>query len=77
VSAAGEMVCREVYLRHTSTDGQRHVVQHRVWDADRFIASQARAAQALNDAVKGDGKRLAKAEQITREQYLSEREARR
>jgi hypothetical protein len=71
-----DMVCREVWIRHTSTDGQSHVFEHRVWDAERFIASQQAAAQKLNADVKGDGKRLANAEQITRNQYLTERNAR-
>lgn len=77
MSAASEMVCREVYVRHTGTEGASHVMEHRVWDAERFIASQQQAAKALNDKVEGDGKRLAKAEQITRDQYLQERRARR
>lgn len=77
MSAVAEMVCREVYVRHTGADGSHHVVEHRVWDAELFIASQEQAARALNDEVKGDGKRLAKAEQITREQYQRERGVRR
>jgi hypothetical protein len=77
MSTAAEMVCREVYVRHTSTDGKSHVVEHRVWDAKLFIASQVAIADKLNAGVEGDGKRLAKAEQITRDQYMSEREPRR
>lgn len=77
MSAEVAMVGHEVYVRHTGTDGSHHVMEHRVWDGALFIASQERAAQALNDEVKGDGKRLAKAEQITRDQYLRERETRR
>jgi hypothetical protein len=67
------MICREVYMRHTDTDGATWVREHRVWDGDLFVASQQSAAQELNAAVKDDGKRLAKAEQITREQYLANR----
>jgi hypothetical protein len=67
------MVCREVYIRHTATDGSSHVREHRVWDAELFVTSQQEAAQKLNDDVNGDGKRLAKAEQITRDQYMAGR----
>jgi hypothetical protein len=76
--SAAEMVCREVYVRHTSTDGKSYVVEHRVWDAALFIASQVAMAKKLNADVEGKDKpRLANAEQITRDQYLREREPRR
>lgn len=59
------MTPRDIYMRHTGKDGKSYVHEHRVWDAERFIASQQDAA------AKEGGK--AKAEQITHEQYLAER----
>lgn len=56
---------RDIYLRHTDKNGKSYVQEHRVWDADRFVASQVGAA------VKEGGKAFA--QQITREQYLKER----
>ncbi|OWG18286.1 hypothetical protein KDK82_1765 [Delftia sp. K82] len=56
---------RDIYVRHTGKEGNSYVNQHRVWDADRFIAAQ----QA--EAAKAGGK--AKAEQITEEQYRAAR----
>jgi hypothetical protein len=64
---------RDIYLRHTNTGGASWVCEHRVWDAEKFIASQAAAAVALNAEVKGEAPRRARVEQITREQYLNER----
>lgn len=59
------LVCRDIYMRHTDKKGNTYVQEHRVWDAERFLA--ARAA----DAAKEGGK--ARAEQITEEQYRTER----
>ncbi len=67
------MTCRDIWLRHTSTDGKSHVQCHRVWDAERFVASQQQAAQNLNDKVEGDGPRKASVQQITEEQFNKER----
>lgn len=30
----------EIYVRHTSKDGSSYVQEHRVWDADRFMAAR-------------------------------------
>lgn len=65
------MLGRDIYLRHTNTAGVSFVQCHRVWDAERFIASQQAAAAKLNEDVKGDLPRLAKVEQITDKQYES------
>lgn len=71
---------RDIFLRHTATDGKSHVLLHRVWDAERFIAAQQQSAANLNrDAVSQGAKPtacLAKVEQITEEQYRTERKAR-
>jgi hypothetical protein len=67
------IICRDLYMRHTNTAGQSWVIEHRVWDAERFVAAQRSAAEKLNADVKGDRPRLAKAEQITRDNYLNER----
>jgi hypothetical protein len=67
---------RTIYMRHTSAEGNSYVNEHRVWDADKFIASQQKSAEAINadHAKKNDGKAgKAKAEQITQEQYTKER----
>ena len=64
---------RDIYMRHTNTDGKSFVQTHRVWDADRFVASQQQAASKLNADVKSDAPRKAKAEQITHEQFNRER----
>lgn len=55
----------EIYVRHTDKDGASIVAEHRVWDADRFMAARH------VEATKAGGK--AKSEQLTREQFLSEK----
>lgn len=60
-----EHVGRDIYMRHTSKEGDSYVQQHRVWDANRFVLSQTEAA------LKVGGKAFV--QQITREQYLKER----
>ena len=64
---------RDLYMRHTDTSGKSYVQLHRVWDAERFIAAREAEARRLNQDVKGDAPRLACVQQITREQYLKER----
>jgi len=68
-----EMVARDIFVRHTATDGTSTVQQHRVWDADRFMATRQADAAKLNADVKGEAPRKAKAEQITEDQYRAER----
>ena len=66
---------RTIFMRHTSSEGKSYVNEHRVWDADKFIASQQEAADAINadHAKKNNGKAgKAKAEQITQDQYVKE-----
>lgn len=67
------LIGRDIYLRHTDPQGKSFVQEHRVWDADRFIASQQQAAKKLNADQKPDAPRLAKVEQITPDQYRTER----
>jgi hypothetical protein len=70
------MNVRTIYMRHTSAEGNSYVNEHRVWDADKFIASQQKAAEVVNadHAKKNDGQvGKAKAEQITQDQYAKER----
>ncbi len=64
---------REIYVRHTDTSGQSHVMSHFVWNADKFIAELKEAAQKVNDDQQPGKPRKAAAEQITHEQYLKER----
>lgn len=70
-----EHIGRDLYLRHTSADGKSHVMQHRVWDADLFIASQEQAVGKVNADQKGDAPRKAAVQQITKDQYLKERQS--
>lgn len=70
------MNARTIYMRHTSAEGNSYVNEHRVWDANKFIASTKKAADAVNaDHAKKNGGAAgkAKAEQITEEQYAKER----
>lgn len=67
------LVGRDLFMRHTSADGKSHVVQHRVWDADRFVINQQCAAERINAEQKPGAPRLAAVQQITKEQYLKER----
>jgi hypothetical protein len=62
-----EHVGRDIYMRHTDKDGNCYVQEHRAWDADLFITSQMEAA------LKVGGKSLV--QQITKDQYLKERAA--
>ncbi|UUC95453.1 hypothetical protein [Comamonas sp. C11] len=55
----------EIYVRHTSKDGSSYVQEHRVWDADRFMA-------ARRDDVAKEGGRSA-VQQLTREQFLAQK----
>lgn len=67
---------RDIFLRHTTSSGDSYVMSHRVWDAERFIASQQAAADKVNEQAKDDTQRKARVEQITAEQYEKERKAR-
>lgn len=69
-----ELMGRDLWLRHTGTDGKSHVMQHRVWDAARFLASQQAAVAKVNADQKSDAKHTARVEQITEEQYRKERQ---
>ena len=73
---ADTTVTRDLHLRVTDTGGSAVVRQHRVWDADRFLAARQREASNLNaEAVKDDprAKQLAKVELITEAEYLKAR----
>jgi hypothetical protein len=69
------MNTRDIYLRHTAVDGKSYVAEHRVWDADRFIASQQKAAAAVNEKQAPGAPRHARVDQITKEQYHAARRA--
>lgn len=64
------METRDIYIRHTGPDGKAFVQQHRVWDADRFMAARAADAVAANAKDKST---KAKVEVITKQQYMQER----
>ena len=63
------LITRDIFLRHTAADGKSYVAQHRVWDADRFIAAHKKAAETVNANQKDGEPRKARVEQITEEQY--------
>jgi hypothetical protein len=76
---ASALLGRDIFLRHTATNGTSYVQTHRVWDAERFVAAQERAAADLNvAALKEDppAPARAKAEQITEDQFHNERKTR-
>lgn len=69
-----ELVTRDIFLRHTGPDGATFVACHRVWDADRFIASQkAEAAREAGKAREKEQPARHAVEQITETQYKDER----
>ncbi len=70
------MAGRDLYLKHTSTDGQSAVRCHRVWDADKFLLTQQGDAHKANAEVKGAAPRLAAVELSTRDQYNASRSPR-
>jgi hypothetical protein len=67
------MSTRDIHIRHTATDGKSHVLDHRVWDSAKFVASLQREASNLNADSKDPTKRQAKVELITEDQYQAER----
>lgn len=67
------MVARDLYLRHTGTDGKSFVQCHRVWDADLFLTTKAHEADEANAKVRDGKPRFATVEVITRDEYLAAR----
>jgi hypothetical protein len=68
------LICRDLYMRHTGADGKSFVQCHRVWDAEKFVATHV--AQALTEAMKAKDRgepHAQRAEQITEDVYLKER----
>ncbi|NMG70339.1 hypothetical protein [Parazoarcus communis] len=51
-----QIIARDAYIRTTRSDGKSTVTQHRVWDAERFLAAQQREAmeRARKDNVPPD-----------------------
>lgn len=70
------MAGRDLYLKHTSTDGQSAVRCHRVWDADKFLLTLQSEATKANRDAHGNSPRLAAVELSTREQYAASRSPR-
>lgn len=67
------LICRDIFMRHTGGDGKSYVQCHRVWDADKFVAT--RVGYALNEAMKAKDRGEAhaqRAEQITEDVYRKE-----
>ncbi len=67
------LITRDIYLRHTAVDGKSYVAEHRVWDAERYIAAHQKATADVNAKQDAGKPRKAAIEQITEEQYRSER----
>jgi hypothetical protein len=66
------MVPIDLYLKTTDARGCVTFTDHRVWDANRFMAARGRDADADHaKALQDDPKlpRLAKAEQLTEAQF--------
>jgi hypothetical protein len=61
---------RDLWMRSTEEKGLATYSEHRVWDAERFVAARQADAARLNDK---HGTDKASAEQITRDQYLKGR----
>lgn len=71
MSTSNTVICRDIYLRHTDGNGNSTVQCHRVWDAERFIASQV--AMAKNESSKAyadDKPYMHKVEQVLESDYL-------
>jgi hypothetical protein len=74
--SAATLVGRDLYLRHTDTNGRSNVQLHRVWDVERFLAARQSDAQRLNAGVKDkDAARPACVEVVDRAAYMSARAA--
>jgi hypothetical protein len=56
-------ITRDLFLRRHDKEGKSYVSEHRVWDPERFVASESAAAKKEGGHV----------EQITKEQYRKER----
>jgi hypothetical protein len=73
------MFCQDLYVRYTDPDGHQHVAEHRVWDAERFMAARLKDADGQNANARRDatyphlfvGK--ATAERITLSQFRAAR----
>jgi triphosphoribosyl-dephospho-CoA synthetase len=68
-----EMVGQDLYLRHTAGDGKSHIVEHRVWDAEKFLNACQRACNKVNEQESDPRNRQASVTMVTREQYQMER----
>lgn len=80
-----EMTCRDLYVRHTSPEGSSYIVEHRVWDADKFLAALQSACRKVNAEAAAEAQRkagfggailpltLAKVELVDRAAYVRER----
>lgn len=69
-----ELICKDVYLRHTGPDGKSFVQQHRCWDAEHFVA--IRVGEALDAAEKARARgepAKHKVEVISEDLYRKER----
>ena len=69
-----ELICRDVFLRHTGGDGNSFVQQHRCWDAEHFVAIRTAEAHEAAEKARRDGAPAGhKVEVITEAQYRKER----
>lgn len=70
------MNCREIWIRYTDPAGQNFVQEHRVWDADRFLAARHVDAEAANAKARKENPAapaVATIEQLTHAQYVAAR----
>lgn len=69
-----ELICRDVFLRHTGGDGNSYVQQHRCWDAEHFVAIRVGEAVDAAEKARREGQPAKhKVEVISEEQYRKER----
>lgn len=66
----GLLLSEEIFVAYHDESGRKTVHHHIVWDRPRFMLTRALEALALN---KAKGSTKARAEQITRAEYLKER----
>lgn len=69
-----ELICKDVFLRHTGADGNSFVQQHRCWDAEHFVAIRTAEAHEAAEKARAKGEPAKhKVEVISEDQYRKER----
>lgn len=70
-----ELICKDVFLRHTGGEGKSFVQMYRCWDAEHFVAIRTAEAHEAAAKARAKGEPCAHAvEVITEAQYRKERQ---